>query len=116
MVMLGREMAMNQTCYALSTKTDTPFALNCRLHHEIDDLVHAAHGSVFDTITTNSFASSTTVLAPTQLLAEFEAIVSPLFHRILAATEESRTVVAIRDTLLSKLISGELSVPKEDVS
>ncbi len=51
MVLFGRDMAMNQTCYALATKTGTPFALYCRLRDEMDALVHAAHGSVFDTIT-----------------------------------------------------------------
>ena len=33
MVVLGREMAMNQTCYALSSSTGTPFALHCQLRH-----------------------------------------------------------------------------------
>src|SRR6202049_892419 len=58
MVLLGRPMAINQTCYAVESTTDTPFGLYCRLRHEIDGLVHAAHGSVFDTITTSTFAAS----------------------------------------------------------
>jgi len=64
MVLFGRDMAMNQTCYALVTTTKTPFALYCRLRVAIDALVHAAHGSVFDTITTSTFASSRMVLPP----------------------------------------------------
>ena len=68
MVMFGREMAMNQTCYALASITDTPFALYCHLRHEIDNLVHSAHGSVFDTITTSTFANSKIVLPPLSLL------------------------------------------------
>jgi len=111
MAMLGREMAMNQTCYALETKTDTPFALHCRLHHEIDDLVHAAHGSVFDTITTNTFAASRIVLAPQPALKVFDAVAAPLFYRILVGMEESCTLSITRDTLLPKLLSGELHVP-----
>jgi type I restriction enzyme, S subunit len=110
MVMFGREMAMNQTCYALASTTGTPFALYCQLRHEMGDLVHTAHGSVFDTITTSTFAGSRVLLPLKETLEEFEKIVSPIFHRILANTEESRTLVALRDALLPKLLSGEVWV------
>ncbi len=110
LVMLGREMAMNQTCYALTTSSQTPFGLYSLLRDEIDRLVHAAHGSVFDTITTATFEMSRVVLPSTPALAAFERVVSPLFHRILASTEESSALAALRDTLLPKLISGELRV------
>jgi type I restriction enzyme, S subunit len=110
MVLFGRAIAMNQTCYALSTTTDTPFALYCQLRREIDNLVHAAHGSVFDTVTTSTFAASKAVLPPQSALVGFEARVGPLFRRILSGTEESRILASLRDTLLPQLISGELRV------
>ena len=103
-------MAMNQTCYALSSKTETPFALHCHLRQRIDDLVYAAHGSVFDTITTSTFESVRFVLPPDRVLAAFENVVSPLFSRVLAASEESRTLAALRDRLLPKLLSGQLQL------
>jgi hypothetical protein len=110
MVMLGDAMAINQTCYALETTNSTPFALYCQLRHEMDALVHAAHGSVFDTITTRTFATSKVVLAPQPVFRGFEERVGPLFTRVLAGIRESRTLAALRDTLLPKLISGELRV------
>lgn len=113
MVLFGVEMAMNQTCYALVTTTDTPFALYCRLVHDVDALVHAAHGSVFDTITTNTFASSRVVSPPIDMLRLFERLVAPLFERVLASTHESSALVALRDALLPKLIAGELRVTGE---
>ncbi|HEV8714334.1 MAG TPA: restriction endonuclease subunit S [Candidatus Binatia bacterium] len=111
MVLVGREMAMNQTCYALTSSTDTPFAPYCQLRDEMDGLVHQAHGSVFDTITTSSFASSKVVLPSVAATQAFERVVAPFFRRILANTDESRTLAALRDTLLPKLISGELGIP-----
>jgi type I restriction enzyme S subunit len=99
---------MNQTCYALASTTDTPFALYCHLHREIDNLVHSAHGSVFDTITTSTFANSKVVVPPVLLLKTFDQKVAPMFRRILENTEESRTLGALRDTLLPKLMSGAL--------
>lgn len=108
MVLIGREMAMNQTCYALETTTETPFALYCRLREAIDSLVHAAHGSVFDTITTSTFASSRVTLPSLPALIVFESQVAPLFQRALGCIQESRTLAALRDTLLPRLVSGEL--------
>jgi type I restriction enzyme S subunit len=110
MVLFGRDMAMNQTCYALVSRTKTPFALYCQLFEGIGDLVHAAHGSVFDTITTSTFNTGRFILAADSALEAFEKLVSPMFKRILKNCEESRTLAATRDTLLPKLISGELRV------
>lgn len=109
-VLFGRTMAMNQTCYALVSLLNTPFALHCQFRDAIDRLVHAAHGSVFDTITTSTFESSRFVLPPSGALQGFEQIVSPAFGRVLFASEESSSLAALRNTLLPKLISGELRV------
>jgi type I restriction enzyme S subunit len=108
MVLLGREMAMNQTCYALESSIGTPLSLYCQLRVEIGSLVHAAHGSVFDTITTTTFANSLVTRPPESLLLGFEREVKPLFARILSNTKESRTLAALRETLLRKLISGQI--------
>ncbi len=110
MVLFGCDMAMNQTCYALASTTETPFALFCRLREEIDALVHAAHGSVFDTITTSTFTSSRIVLPPKALLKAFEERAAPIFLRVLESTRETRALAALRDAILPKLISGELRV------
>jgi type I restriction enzyme S subunit len=108
MVLLGSQMAINQTCYAVETTIESPFALYGTLCHEIDRLVHAAHGSVFDTITTSTFAGSRVILPPTPVLKAYEHLSAPLFHRVLMTTEESHTLASIRDALLPKLVSGEL--------
>ena len=47
---------------------------------------------------------------PEPLLAQFETKVGPLLERTLACRRESRTLASLRDTLLPKLISGELRV------
>jgi type I restriction enzyme S subunit len=72
------------------------------------------------------FATGTTVLAlprdavldllsaapPTALIGAFDSIVLPLIERQWKAAEESRTLTALRDTLLPNLISGELDVSR----
>lgn len=46
--------------------------------------------------------------SPGQIAKHFGVIVRPLFARATAAIREARTLAALRDTLLPKLISGEL--------
>jgi len=48
--------------------------------------------------------------APAQISESFGMVVRPLFARASAGANESRTLAALRDTLLPKLISGELRV------
>ncbi len=44
------------------------------------------------------------------LLDAFDSSVQPLLQRIYEAVRESRTLAALLDTLLAKLISGELRI------
>jgi len=46
----------------------------------------------------------------TRLVEQFDSLASPTLGRIQALEEESATLAALRDTLLPKLISGELRV------
>lgn len=114
MVMFGRDVAMNQTCYALASSRKTPLALYCQLRSSVNSLVQTAHGSVFDTITTSTFASSTIILPPQSILSAFERMASPLFQRVLSSSIESMSLTSIRDALLPKLLSGEIRVPDAD--
>ena len=112
MVLLGAEMAMNQTCYALTSKHNAPVALYCLLRKEIDALVNAAHGSVFDTITTKTFDRSTVIHPRLDLLDRFEQIARPIVDKIVEATSMAQTLATLRDTLLPRLISGQLRLPE----
>ena len=108
--LLGREMAMNQTCYALQTTDNSPFWLACSFTHLVGGLVHGAHGSVFDTITTTTLQSARTVFGGRKVVDAFEGVVKPIYERILGLVEENANLRDLRDTLLPKLISGELRI------
>jgi type I restriction enzyme S subunit len=51
------------------------------------------------------------VLPPEPIASAFDALVRPLVQRIRANIHESRTLAELRDTLLPKLLSGEVRVP-----
>jgi type I restriction enzyme S subunit len=51
------------------------------------------------------------VIPPTKLVRAFDNKCFPLYDKIQEYNEESLTLTALRDTLLPKLLSGELRVP-----
>lgn len=108
--LFGREMAMNQTCYALHSEAQRPFWLACTFSALVAELVHGAHGSVFDTITTTTLQTAKIVQGGDEVTFAFERIVQPIYERILSLVDEAATLRALRDTLLPKLISGELRI------
>jgi type I restriction enzyme, S subunit len=58
----------------------------------------------------DDIASITIVAPPQELLHQFCRLVSPMHVRIDEAISESRTLAALRDALLPKLITGEVRV------
>lgn len=85
------------------------------LHFFSDDVVaHATTASVGTTIPYVRWDSMETyrvAIPPESLLEAFERTVSPLVELIAAQGEESRDLATLRDTLLPKLLSGEVAAP-----
>jgi type I restriction enzyme, S subunit len=58
----------------------------------------------------NSLDSLSLVLPPCTLRRQFHQVVMSMISRMMASVTESRTLAALRDALLPKLISGEVRV------
>jgi len=69
-----------------------------------------AEGTVFGSIGKKDFHAIPCATPPRDVIAGFERVLSPVDSRIEVTERESGTLVALRDTLLPKLISGELRV------
>ncbi len=109
--LVGVPMAMNQSCYGLRSRMGTLGVFTYFATREIvASLQQHAHGSVFDTITRNTLAGVSVSCPPTALIEAYESRIGPTIERIRAALFESRTLAALRDVLLPKLISGEMRV------
>lgn len=76
--------------------------------HNMDTIVANANGTTFLEISKKSFRSIEIIVPPADVLAAFVEFVHPLYRRIVAGVVESRTLAAIRDALLPKLLSGEI--------
>ena len=70
-----------------------------------------AHGSVFSTITRQTFETITLPMPDPAVLIAFQAMVEKNFERILASVKESRTLAQTRDLLLPRLLAGEIRLP-----
>lgn len=111
--MFGDDMAMNQTCYALNSAAGRPFLLYNMFGSLIGQLVQAAHGSVFDTITTKTLATGSVIDA--EAVAEaFEETAAPLYQAIENNSRQSQTLAATRDLLLPKLMSGAIRLTEAE--
>jgi type I restriction enzyme S subunit len=69
-----------------------------------------ADGTVFGSIGKKDFHAISCSRPPRPLIGEFEAMLAPIDSRVDVTHQESMTLAALRDTLLPKLISGELRV------
>jgi type I restriction enzyme S subunit len=69
-----------------------------------------AEGTVFGSIGKKDFHAIPCAKPPQEVVAAFESMLSPVDGRIDITERESRTLAALRDTLLPKLISGEMRV------
>jgi type I restriction enzyme, S subunit len=76
----------------------------------IEALAHLADGGAYPAVRPEVVASTQVVRAPDAVVAAFSNAASPPLLRMAASERESRTLAALRDALLPKLISGELRV------
>lgn len=76
----------------------------------IERLAHLADGGAYPAVRPEMVVQEDVVL-PTQLVAQaFNQNVQPLFSQILANRKSAILLAELRDTLLPKLLSGDVSV------
>ena len=74
------------------------------------ELINAAHGAVQQCLFISDIAGFPIGVPTTEDLRTFDEIVVPMFDAITANEAESLRLAALRDTLLPRLMSGELDV------
>ncbi len=81
----------------------------CR--ESMDAIVGNANGSTFQEISKSNFRPISVVVPSGPVLASFTQSADSLYRQMAENERESRSLAQLRDTLLPKLISGELRVP-----
>ena len=76
----------------------------------IDALAHLADGGAYPAVRPEVVAATPTVLPGDAVLGQFALDSSSMLEKMVQNERESRTLAQLRDTLLPRLISGELRV------
>lgn len=113
--MPGVPMAMNQSCYALVSKNIHQLLVYFYTLKVVESLKHKASGAVFDAITTRDFEMEKIFTLSKDSSDAFLAVADPIYQSILINTIENQRLAALRDTLLPKLMFGELDVSDIDL-
>jgi type I restriction enzyme S subunit len=112
--LLSEPMTFSQSNYGVMPKFENCYFFTYLLiAYSVEELQAAAYGSVFDTITTNTFKEHSVRLPDESKIQEFERSVAPYFEKMLFNTKQITTLTQLRDTLLPKLMSGEVRVKTE---
>ena len=108
--LVSSPLTTNQAVCALVPKKDFAFFNYLSMRAATSDLESKAVGSAQQNISKGIVQETQVILPPTPVIERFAMLVGPLFDQWIANLCQSRTLDALRDTLLPKLISGEVSV------
>ena len=80
------------------------------LKENLSAIENVASGSTFKEVSGSTMKNFTAIIPDNDTLAEFQRFCSPLFEQQRALEYENRYLSSIRDTLLPKLMNGEIDV------
>lgn len=109
LALVGVPMAMNQSCYGIrGVRNLSNYYIYLLMRSIVTGLQKNTHGTVFDTITRETFSGVRVIVPPENLICAFHTRIEALFVQLHRNLTESRTLAELRDALLPKLISGNL--------
>lgn len=104
-------MAINQGYIAIpSSKNLSPEYIIYWLENIMDDIKGMAGGTTFAEISKSAFKTINLVIPSKNIIDEFTRLAHQHFEKVVSNTQQITALTTLRDTLLPKLISGELSL------
>jgi type I restriction enzyme S subunit len=110
--MVAKPSTFNQSCFGIEGKWGDGFNY-LMVKSQVARLQGLAHGGMFDTITRETFKSLVFPFAGAKIVEAFNNVADPIFDLIRNFQFENETLGTFRDSLLPRLISGELEIPDE---
>ncbi len=74
------------------------------------ELVQKANGSIFTNLKTDIVRDFDIIIPGENILTEFDNVMKPIFKKLLENTLQIKALIQTRDTLLPKLMSGNIAV------
>ena len=110
-------IAQNDICTNQGFKSVVPKKagtcfLYCFLKYVTPEIENKSTGSTFKEASGSLMKSLQVIMPEKKVFEDFETIVSPLFTRIESLEKENSRLSLLRDTLIPRLVSGELEDPE----
>lgn len=113
--LFGEETLYSQDLSRLRPAEGSPFTSRCiylllvgfRMHHTVAGY---SNGTTVNHLHTDGLRKPLVAVPPAAVVARFDDIVRPVFDEQEALVDEAQTLAGLRDSLLPKLISGEVRV------
>jgi len=109
----GGTGALNQHLFKVNSTQHPKWLYYLWIQRHLADFRHIAAGkaTTMGHIQRHHLSDAKVVVPPRELVEALDVILGPLLERSWRRLQESRTLAALRDTLLPRLISGKLRVP-----
>jgi type I restriction enzyme S subunit len=112
---LTEPATFNQACTGMVAKLAIgPWFLYWTLYFGREWFNSRANGAAQQNISKAIVASYRSIVPPEQVLAAFNEVASALHFKVRAGSETAQTLATLRDTLLPRLISGQLRLPEAE--
>ncbi|MDD2465301.1 MAG: restriction endonuclease subunit S [Desulfobulbus sp.] len=105
-------LAINQGYIAILPSSQLPplyMLFWCKQNMEI--IKSRSNGSTFMEISKKAFRPIPALVPPVSLINSYMAVAEPVFERLVKNEQQAQTLTNLRDTLLPRLISGQLRLP-----
>ena len=109
----GGRGALNQHLFKITSNEVPKWFYFFATRHHLQNFrsIAASKATTMGHIQRKHLKEAKIAVAPLGSMDTFDVEISPLFDQLLSNERQSRTLAQLRDTLLPKLISGELRVP-----
>lgn len=113
----ARDMAMNQSCYAIIGKEPSQqYYIHQTCLDLVDSIIQKSNGAVFDAINAKDLEQEYIIKLDKNVIERFELFAAPFYDLMHIIGKNISTLTRIRDYLLPKLISGDINVTDLDLS
>ena len=103
------EMAMNQSCFGIrDLVNNNHFYTYYLIQNTVGMIQQSSHGTVFDTITRQTFSTINVIIPDQDIRKAFDKTVQDWMHLILEHNKQNITLSQKRDLLLPGLLTGKL--------
>jgi len=111
---LATQACANQACCGLLPLNSFSSYMYLHARRSTTKLETLARGSAQQNLSQEIVAELPTLLPDQELVARFHELVQPLFEHIASNLRQSKTLASMRDTILPKLLSGDIRVKEAE--